>query len=147
MVAPGCYNDPMNMQDVLGKMVREGVASGAFPSATAAVGARGSVLAMACAGRLYLPDGPEVNLETRYDLASLTKIVSTSMLALRAIEDGDLTLFDTVGRFYEAPDDKRDITVKQIMTHTGGFVPAFDLRRGGFDPGQADEAIDPQTPA
>lgn len=69
-----------------------------------------------------------VDRSTRYDMASLTKILAPTMLALRAIEDGDLTLYDTLGSFFpDVPEDKRDITIKQLMTHTAGFEPAFWL--------------------
>ena len=48
--------------------------------------------------------------------------------ALKALEDGTLKLDDTVGgEFPFAPADKRDITVKMLMTHTGGLYPDFKL--------------------
>lgn len=131
----------MDMQTLLERKLNEGVASGAFPAGAAAVGAREGALAMAWAGRICLPDGPEADQRTRYDLASLTKVLAPTMLALRAIEEGVLTLDDTVGRFFDAPGDKREITVRQLMTHTGGFVATFDLKRDTFDPAEAGEAI------
>ena len=88
----------------------------------------------ACAG-VTRQDGPEVNLDTRYDMASCTKVLAPTMIALKAIEEGLLTLDDTVGLFFDAPEDKRDITVRMLMTHTSGITPAFSL---------AEEAAGPQ---
>ena len=87
--------------------------------AAAAVGVKDQVLRVCVAGG--------ANIKTRFDLASLTKVVSTAMLALLAIEEGNLTLYDRVARFFEAPADKGDITILELMTHTGGFTPSFHL--------------------
>lgn len=97
----------------------EGVTAGCFPSATCVVGMRDEVLFTgACGG---------ADLGTRFDLASLSKVVSTTMIALCALEEGVLTLDDRLAMFFDAPRDKEDITVRQLMTHTGGFTPAFWL--------------------
>lgn len=131
----------MKIAELLEKLIETGVADGAFPSAVAAVGKRGETLARACAGRLYAPDGPAADFGTRYDMASLTKILAPTMLALLAVERGALTPLDAVGRFLDAPEDKRDITVLQLMTHTGGFCPHFDLRAEASGPKDAPAAI------
>lgn len=131
----------MNMQIILENLIDKGLADGAFPSAAAAIGIKGDVLAAYCAGSTRLQGGTPVNADTLYDMASLTKILSPTMIALRAIEEGRLTLDDTVGRFFDAPADKRDISVRQLMTHTGGFTPAFSLRAEAADPSDAVRAI------
>lgn len=129
-----CYNKIMNTQKLLEQWLQKGLEEGAFPSAAAAAGRGAEVLAAACAG-VTRQDGPEVNLDTRYDMASCTKVLAPTMIALKAIEEGLLTLDDTVGRFFDAPEDKRDITVRMLMTHTSGITPAFSL---------AEEAAGPQ---
>ncbi len=111
-------------------MLREAVAQGVFPSAVAAVGQKDRVLARCAVG--------DADLATRFDMASMSKILGPTMIALRGIEDGDLTLDDTVGRvFPDAPSDKAGITVRMLMTHTGGFEPFFWLFEETDDPGDA----------
>lgn len=127
--------------ELLENLIQSGVEEGIFPSAVAAVGRKDELLAQACAGHLFSPDGPAVNLETRYDMASVSKILGPTMIALRAIEEGDLTLEDTVGQFFDAPSDKKDISVRQLMTHTSGFCPHFNLRAEAKDPADAPYAI------
>ncbi len=131
----------MKIAELLEKLIRSGMDDGAFPSAAAAVGMGDHLLAESCAGRLSLPDGPYTDFNTRYDMASVTKILAPTMLALLAVERGALTLIDTVGRFFDAPEDKRDISVLQLMTHTGGFTPHFDLRAEAKNPADALTAI------
>lgn len=129
------------MQALLEKMMQEGVKEGCFPGGTAAVGCGGRVLASTAVGRISLPDGAETTLQTRYDMASCTKIMGATMLALRALEEGELTLDDTIGRFLPAPEDRKDITIRQLMTHTSGIVPEIRLDLSGRPPKDALEVI------
>lgn len=115
------------MQKLLVSMLEDGVQEGCFPGAVAACGKGDEIWAMGCAGTLC-QGGPKVDLNTRYDMASVTKVVSPTMIALRYIEEGKLALYDTIDRFIaEAPEDKREITILQLMTHTAGFNPSFLL--------------------
>lgn len=58
---------------------------------------------------------------TLFDMASVTKIVVTSSLALIAIDGGLLSLDDKVSRFFAVPEDKRELTVRHLMSHTMGI--------------------------
>lgn len=64
-----------------------------------------------------------VNAETYFDAASVGKVFPTSVLALKLIDENRLSLDDTLGKFFpEIPSDKKNITVKQLMTHTSGMI-------------------------
>ena len=116
-----------NMQKLLVSLMEEGVKNGSFPGGVAAVGKGDELLAVGCAGKLCI-DGPEVNLDTRYDLASLSKVLGPTMVALKMIENGKIALYDTLADFLpNVPDDKKNITIFQLMTHTAGFRPSFLL--------------------
>ena len=129
------------MQELLEGLLQQGITKGCFPGAAAACGDRDGLLAVAWDGVLW-ENGPRVNRETRYDMASMTKIMGPTMLALRALEDGDITLYDTVGGFFpEAPEDKRDITVFQLMTHTSGMVTGMRMDRMGIRPDQVLDTV------
>lgn len=66
---------------------------------------------------------------TLFDMASITKIMVTTMVTLRFIEEGKLCLFDTLEMFFDVSQDKKDITIFNLMTHTGGFAPFFDIQK------------------
>lgn len=120
----------------------QGVREGCFPAAAAAVGVRNHVLASAFAGEAPEPGGTPVDAHTRWDMASLSKVLGTTMVALRAMEEGQLRLEETVGDFFpDAPADKAGITVFQLMTHTGGFEPSFRLDKMLTDPADAVRCI------
>lgn len=76
-----------------------------------------------CKGEEKLLTSPCVNRDTYFDNASLGKIFITAPLILRAIGEGKLTL-DTVlaDCFPDVPEDKKGITVKQLLTHTAGIT-------------------------
>ena len=131
----------MNMQKILDALLEEGLRDGCYPGAAAAVGCRDQVFAISHVGKIS-ENGPEVNADTRYDMASLSKIIGPTMLALRAIEDGDLTLYDRLDRFFpDCPEDKKNITIRHLMTHTAGFAPAFWLSEVANSPEDALRAI------
>ena len=123
-------------------LVRDGVRRNVFPSAALAVGVGDKILVRSswgCVGK----DGAPVPAteETLYDLASLSKVVGTSMVAYRMLESGRLRLTDRLGDFFAVPADRSGITVQHLMTHTGGISPFFLLSREASGPDDAAAAI------
>ena len=131
----------MNMQKILDALLEEGLRDGCYPGAVAACGCGDTVFAISHVGKIS-ENGPDVNVNTRYDMASLSKIIGPTMLALRAIEEGDLTLWDKLERFFpDCPEDKKAITIRHLMTHTAGFNPAFWLSEVAESPEDALRAL------
>lgn len=58
---------------------------------------------------------------TLFDMASVTKIVATTSLALIAIDRGLLSIDDRIEHFFCVPPEKREITIRHLLTHTFGF--------------------------
>ncbi len=139
--------------DNIDRMCEEAVNSLAVPSAVVAVGDKNGVYHKKAFGysRVIMnEDKPEgvfagpvpdnavkATTDTVYDMASLSKLIGTTMVVLRLIEEGVMTLPDTVSRYFpDAPEDKRDITVKQLMTHCSGISAHFNIEsecEKGFD--------------
>lgn len=64
-----------------------------------------------------------VNEDTYFDIASCGKVMVTSTLILIAIGEGKLSLEDTLDQFFaRVPEEKKKITVKQLLTHTSGII-------------------------
>ena len=65
--------------------------------------------------------GIDIDEHTRFNLASLTKPF-TATLILRLEQDGVLNRFDAISKYLpDVPDDKRAITIEQLLTHTSGL--------------------------
>ena len=64
-----------------------------------------------------------VNDDTFFDMASVGKVFPTSTLILQAVGRGLLSLDDTLAKFFpEVPEDKKNITVRQLLTHSSGLI-------------------------
>ncbi len=99
------------------------LAEGAFPGGVLAVGHRGALVHLRPFGRLsYQDDAPAVTAGTIYDLASLTKVVATTTMAMILADLGRLDLDsparDFLPRF--TGEGKEKITVRQLLTHSSG---------------------------
>ncbi len=100
------------------------VARRAFPGAVAAAGRADGPDVYVTAGRLtYAPDSPLVVRDTIYDLASLTKVVGTTTLAMVLVDEGTLRLTTPVSHWIpEFHGGTRDqVTVAHLLTHSAGF--------------------------
>ena len=63
-----------------------------------------------------------------FNIGSVTKQFTAAAI-LKLVEKGKLKTTDKIGQFYnEAPSDKKNITIHQLLTHTTGISPAT----GGF---------------
>ncbi len=107
------------------------VSEGAFPGAQACVVHRGAVVHRSAHGRAAL-DGPAVTLSTLFDVASVTKAVGTTALALVLVGDGTVGLDDPVVRFLPefGRGGKRAVTVRHLLGHASGlpaWKPLFSL--------------------
>ena len=66
----------------------------------------------------FLSSEGSINEYTRFDMASVTKVMATTPLALMAIEQGALTLDTPVSAFFRDP---RGLTIRHLLTHTIGI--------------------------
>jgi len=100
---------------------------GAFPGGVLAVGHRGALVHLYPFGRLtYEADAPPVTPETLYDLASLTKVVATTTMAMILLDEGRLDLERPVHELlpgFQGP-GKEAVTVRHLLTHSSG-LPAI----------------------
>jgi uncharacterized protein YbbC (DUF1343 family) len=109
-----------------------------LPGAVVLVARHGRVAwRKAYGSRAVEPQREAMTADTIFDLASLTKIVATATSIMILIEQGKVRLTDPVVEFIpEMKGGGRDaITIEQLLTHTAGFAPDFDLREHwtGYD--------------
>ncbi len=104
----------------------------AFPGGVVAIGDAAHVAHLHPFGRLtYAEDARPVAADTIYDLASLTKIVATTTMAMILVDEGRLDLDRPVHDFlpgFHGPDKDR-VTVRDLLTHSAGFEPTLPLFR------------------
>ena len=103
----------------LNRMIDEAVESGTVTHIAVRVGMGDRILYDAFRG--------DVHEKTLFDMASVTKIMVTTTLALIALDRGLLSLEDPVNRFYPT---SKPLTVRHLLTHTMG-IGYKNLRQDG----------------
>ena len=112
------------------QVLRDAIGARVFPGCSLAVTNNGKLVALKSLGHFtYEPDSPEVLPASIFDLASLTKVVATSTMAMllyeRGLLDLDLPVAAIVPQF--AADDLRrpEVTVRMLLAHSSG-LPAYE---------------------
>ena len=117
-------------------LLADAVARRVFPCATIEVGGRDEVYwRHACGTLSYDDESAAATLDTVFDLASLTKVLATTTLVMRAVDAGALRLDDTLGRWIDEwrGTDRNGVTVADLLEHAGGLtahLPFFRDHRG-----------------
>ncbi len=125
----------------LGRMdqiIQASIENKELPGAVVLVARHGRVVwRKAYGARAVEPQREPMTTNTIFDLASLTKIVATATSIMILVERGEVRFDDPVVKFIpEMKGDGRDeITIEQLLTHTAGFAPDFDLKErwSGYD--------------
>ena len=120
----------------LDSIMAVGLAEHAAPGATLAVGRYGRLVHLKAYGRLDTAStSTPVDVNTMYDMASLTKVVATTTAAMILEEEGKLDIERTVASYlpgFNAP-DKASITMRMLIEHRGGmeaFAALFKTFKG-----------------
>ena len=79
----------------------------------------------------------EVDENTLFDMASVTKIIATTTLALVALDRGILSVDDPVSKFFPTT---KPMTVKHLLTHTMG-IGHKALNKEGYTYGNIAEKV------
>ncbi len=109
------------------QLIRSGVGT-AFPCAAVAIGIRNKVFVREFFGnRQIKPTVLPITENTLFDLASLSKLVSTSMVALKFIEKGKLKLSNNISEFLDYTGNFDDCEIRHLMTHTSGMTAGIPL--------------------
>ena len=102
-------------------LIREAVDSGVVPGACLSIRRSRQSLHNYAVGRAEVrPRQREASLDTVWDLASLTKVLATTPIAMAMVADKRLNLNEPIQRFFsEAPDG---VTASHLLSHTSGML-------------------------
>lgn len=110
----------LNVSKFLKKQVEEKCIPGAVVGVTTAE----KTIYKQAFGYGYSSKNMPMKNETIFDLASLTKVIATLPSILQLLEIGKLDLDDSISIYFpQFEKNHRDITIKQLLTHTSGFQP------------------------
>ncbi|MGA8271500.1 MAG: serine hydrolase domain-containing protein [Candidatus Sulfotelmatobacter sp.] len=113
-------------------ILQEAIEQHAFPGASVSVTFGNGIIALKTFGRFtYEIDSPAVDPTTLFDLASLTKVLATTSMAMALYERGlldlDARVAAVVPEFLQGEPDnrRRDVSLRMLLAHSSG-LPAYE---------------------
>ncbi len=123
--------DGLKILPEVSSLLRQAVAEQVFPGAAFGVLQGGTVVALDAVGQFtYDAASPPVTPETVYDLASVTKVVATTAMAMLLWQAGrlelDTLLADLLPGFVVGQGDRRrrKVSLRTLLAHSSG-LPAY----------------------
>ena len=116
------------------RVIEQALAAKKLPGAVLQVGHSGKVVyEKAFGNRAEDPRVEPMTVDTIFDMASLTKCLSTATAIMQLYEQGKLQFDDPIVKYLPAfvnSDDQRrsQITIRMLLTHTSGEAPDVDLK-------------------
>jgi uncharacterized protein YbbC (DUF1343 family) len=117
--------------DLIDRAVEQAIGQEKMPGAVVLIGHRGAILYHKAFGfRQREPEKKEMEKNTVFDMASVTKPVATATSIMILVEQGVIRLRDKVAdhlpEFGSKGKDK--VTVQQLLTHVGGLIPDNSIK-------------------
>jgi len=111
-------------------VVERAIGERAFPAASVAVTCGGQLVCLKAFGRFtYEEDTPETTNASIFDLASLTKIVATTGMAMvlyeRGLLDLEMPLVSLLPEFKSDDSRRKQVTARMLLDHSSG-LPAYE---------------------
>ncbi len=128
----------LHLDKRIDSVVNAAIAAKAMPGCQIVVLHKGRMILNRAYGQISYDEGfSEVDTQTLYDLASLTKVCATTLAVMKLVDMGKLKIDDRLSKYlpYLKGTDKENITIKQAMSHCAR-LKAFDSywqKASGYD--------------
>lgn len=109
-------------------LIQEQLAAGVYPGVCYGLIKNGRIESQVFGWAQLVPEKEPMSYETRFDVASLTKVVCTTTVMLQLLEKERLWLDDSLQKYLPAFTDGR-ITLRHLLTHTSDiqtWIPSRD---------------------
>ena len=130
------------MKDVT-KVLVDAVENGAFPGAVWWASRNGTMLNGSVGRATYCPDSPTVNQESIFDLASVSKVIGTTSMAMILFQEGKFALEEPVSKVVPAfgQNGKQALTFGHLLRHDAGLIAFRPYHKTLTESKQVKEAI------
>ncbi len=114
-----------NHLDSIKRIIEDGIDQKAFPGGQLTLAVEGSVVFDESFGHLTYDGLIPVYPTTIFDLASVTKVASTLMMAMKLHDEDKLDINEVISHYLPryAESNKKDITIKSLLSHQAGLLP------------------------
>ena len=142
---PESRPDPARQRDRFAaayRVLQEAIAARAFPGCAIGVLAQGETVLLDGLGRFTYDDhAPAVAPQTIYDLASVTKVVATTAVAMRLCQQGRLDLDTPLGEVLpgfilgrDPAERRRHVRLSHLLAHNSGLPGYVEFFRTAATP-------------
>ncbi len=140
--APVASKEEQSWFAPLDDILKSAVTNGNAPGAVLLVGHNGLVAYRKAYGnRTVGPKAEPMTVDTIFDIASLTKVIATTLCVMRLEQLGQIKLNDPVAKYIPdfGQNGKEDVTIRMLLTHYSGLPADVDLKQPwtGADQGYA----------
>src|SRR6202166_3097181 len=121
---------PPSRLGVVDGIVQDAISDGQIPGAVVLIGHDGQVIYRKAFGERALePRREPMAVDTIFDVASLTKVVATSIAVTQLVQKGQVRVNEPVVKYITefAENGKDEITVRELLTHHSGLPKDLDL--------------------
>jgi beta-glucosidase-like glycosyl hydrolase/CubicO group peptidase (beta-lactamase class C family) len=125
-------------------IVEKGIKAQAYPGAVVLVAVDGQVVFNKAYGHTTYQKVKATRVDDIYDLASVTKVASTTLALMKLVDEGQIDLDRQLGNYLPELEDRYTaharMQLRDILTHQAGlkaFVPFYErlMKDGKFKPG------------
>jgi uncharacterized protein YbbC (DUF1343 family)/CubicO group peptidase (beta-lactamase class C family) len=103
-------------------VVEEGIKAKKMPGCVVLVARQGRIAFFKAYGKKSIePNDEPMTKDAMFDMASITKPVATASSVMHLVERGTVRLGDKLSD--HIPEVKPPVTIRQLLTHTAGFIP------------------------
>lgn len=116
---------PESLKAKVDAMITEELDNGAFPGASVAIGTRDGIFYLKSYGYHDYSKRLPVRDDDVFDVASCTKVLSTTFAVMRLFDQGRLKIEDSIGHYLPelVGSPISGITLEELLTHTSGMPP------------------------
>ena len=141
---------PQHQLMFIDSIVLDAIEKKAIPGCQVLVAKNNKIIFNKAYGHVAGEGSPAVDLETVYDLASMTKITATTVSIMKMVEEGKVDINKTIGDYlpWVKGNAKEKITLKDLLLHQAGLYPYIKFYEflldtsGQFKPGLVSKVAD-----
>ena len=113
-----------------------GITGMAYPGCVVLIARHGKIIFEKAYGTYNYDTREPVNLNSIYDMASVTKICATTLGVMKLYDEGKLRLDKTLGTYlhWVRKSDKADLNIEDILLHQAGLVADVVFYKKTVDP-------------
>ncbi|MFN8698615.1 MAG: glycoside hydrolase family 3 N-terminal domain-containing protein [Flavobacteriales bacterium] len=133
----------VNCFESVDRIAREGIEKKAYPGCRILAAWNGNVIYDKSFGHLNWDGVEPVNQQTVYDLASITKVASSTLAMMKLVDDGKVSLDKTLGEYLDIPSDNAysKVVIRDMMSHTAGFKAWIPFYQETLDKGEWKQGV------